>query len=38
MPAVAAGDVAYLDGQQAFVNYGLSGISAALDDLTGQLS
>lgn len=38
VPAVAAGDVAYLDGQQAFVNYGLSGISAALDDLTGQLS
>lgn len=37
VPAVAAGKVAYLDGQQAFVNYGLAGISAALDDLAGQL-
>jgi len=37
VPPVAAGDVAYLDGQEAFANYGLAGIEAALDDLATQL-
>jgi iron complex transport system substrate-binding protein len=37
VPAVSRGDVVYLDGQNAFGNYGLGGVEAALDDLASQL-
>ncbi len=37
VPAVASGNVAYLDVQEANGNYGLAGVQAALDDLTTQL-
>lgn len=35
--AVAAGNVAMLNGQNAFANYGLGEVEAALDQLTTQL-
>lgn len=38
VPAVARGDFAYLDGQNAFGNYGLGGVEAAIDELATQLS
>ena len=37
VPAVRRGDVVYLDGQEAFGNYGLGGVESALEDLATQL-